>query len=171
MLSWVCQSIKPNHTHSSPHISGAYCSTLFALVKFHMGRQMDSWTGQDYNATCVAPTDDQLRLGLVELYSWDQMWQKVLGAVLFVMVKRNYEYFWYVVNCIYDPYTHSSTFYIPHISHLKMEQLLEVQICKMILNIFPWPQKLSSNPISQPKIKGQPNSLSHLTLTSIQNQC
>ena len=56
---------------------------------------MDGQRGQDYNATCVALTDGQIRLGLVDLFSWDQMWQKVLGgAVLFVIVKRNYEYFY-----------------------------------------------------------------------------
>ena len=54
---------------------------------------MDGRTGQDYNATCAAPTDGQLRLGLVELFSWDQLWLKVLEAVLFVIVKPNYEFF------------------------------------------------------------------------------
>ena len=65
---------------------------LTSIFMFHGVRQMDGRTGQEYNATCVAPTDGQLRLGLVELFSWDQMWQKVLGAVHFVIVKRNYEY-------------------------------------------------------------------------------
>ena len=53
---------------------------------------MDGRTGHDYNATFVALTDSHLRLGLVELFSWDQMWRKVLGVILFVIDKGNYEY-------------------------------------------------------------------------------
>ena len=66
---------------------------LISIFKFHVGRGMDGRTGQDYDATCVVPTDGQIRLGLVDLFSWDQMWQKLLGTVLFVIVKRNHEYF------------------------------------------------------------------------------
>ena len=66
---------------------------LTSIFQCQVDRRMDSRTGQNYNVTCVAPTDSQPRLGLVELFSWDQMWQKVLGAVLFVIVQCDYEYF------------------------------------------------------------------------------
>ena len=142
---------------------------LTSIFQFQVDRRMDSRTGQDYNVTCVAPTDGQLRLGLVELFSWDQMWQKVLGAVLFVIVKHNYEYFWYALNCIYDPHTHSSTFLIFFISWWNNSHL-KVQIYQMIPNPFPFPLKIKfkSHFPTQNKETIPFLSLSHLILTSIQ---
>ena len=58
-----------------------------------MDGRSDGETGYNYNATCLTPTDDQMRLGSVELFSLGPDVAKIFREFLFVIVKGDFEYY------------------------------------------------------------------------------